>query len=279
MYAARYTIQGAILLVVLGTYAGSAKAGPIYTVRDLGIVSFADLDDSENRRVYVTNSGQIGHGTAPSQGVYVVGVNNSHADSTGPTGYVTANGGPEIPITPPNGSGIGTIVPLQVNGSGEVVGFGLNGTADKAVFYQVGWPQNATAEFLPQLPQLYSPGHTASQINSGISVNYSVAIGINSQGQIVGSTGNSALDHAFIFSNGTITDLNALIPQDSSLVLNSAVSINDLGEITGYATDSTGNIHEYLLTPSAVPEPSTFISMMVGLGIFFVRHKSKNIHS
>jgi probable HAF family extracellular repeat protein len=212
MYAARYTIQGAMLLVVLGTLCLSAKAGPIYAVRDLGIVSFADIGDDENRRVYVTNSGQIGHGTAPSQGPYVVGVNNSLADKSDSTGYVMTKGGPEIPINPPNGSSIGTIVPMQVNASGEVVGYALDGPTDRAVFYQVGWPQNATAEFLPKLTQLHSSGQISSQNDNELVVDHTLAIGINSQGQIVGTTGNSALDHAFIISNGTITDLNALIP-------------------------------------------------------------------
>jgi probable HAF family extracellular repeat protein len=145
------------------------------------------------------------------------------------------------------------------------VGYNVGGVSDRAVFYQVGWPQNATAEFLPRLSQLYSPTPVSFEDSNKYGVDSTQAIGINSQGQIVGLTGNNVLTHAFIISNGTITDLNALIPQDSTLVLNSAVSINDLGEIAGYATDSTGKIHEYLLTPSAVPEPNILMSMLVGI--------------
>jgi probable HAF family extracellular repeat protein len=79
---------------------------------------------------------------------------------------------------------------------------------------------------------------------------FSRAWGINSLGQVVGDSylcstkanGNGLLaDHAFLWENGQLADLNALIPRDSPLVLVGTgplsdvdvPNINDRGEIVG----------------------------------------------
>jgi hypothetical protein len=51
--------------------------------------------------------------------------------------------------------------------------------------------------------------------------------------------------------NGVITDLNKLIPADSSLRLWTACSITSRGEITGIAVNKNNpnEVHGYLLTP------------------------------
>jgi probable HAF family extracellular repeat protein len=63
---------------------------------------------------------------------------------------------------------------------------------------------------------------------------FSLPNAINTNGQIVGDTvdelGNSL---AFIWENGTLTDLNALLPANSGWVLMQAVFINDAGRIAG----------------------------------------------
>jgi probable HAF family extracellular repeat protein len=57
---------------------------------------------------------------------------------------------------------------------------------------------------------------------------------------------------AFLWQNGSIVDLNTLIPADSSLYLTSPETINDRGEIAGVGVDiSTGNQHAFLLIPCA----------------------------
>ncbi len=240
MQAARYTIFIVIFSLVIGQ---GAIAAPIYTLKDLGTVSFADIGDQANQRVYITNSGQIGYGKAPSQGPYTIGVDNSTSDTFGPTGYVTPVGGSRVTIAPPSGwpSGFAytTAMPEGVNTSGEVVGYAYGSSLDRAVIFQVGGNQNGTATFLPQLAQLYSPNGTNGAGND-LYVNVGAAFGINAAGQIVGEAGNDVLLHAFVYSNGVSTDLNSLISPGSGLTLNSAVSINDLGEIVGYATDSSG---------------------------------------
>jgi len=75
--------------------------------------------------------------------------------------------------------------------------------------------------------------------------NYSVATAINNVGQIVGRSSNtkseSRTTRAFLWSNGRMVDLNALIQRASGWRLNDAVAINDHGEIAG-----TGMLHDTL---------------------------------
>jgi len=80
----------------------------------------------------------------------------------------------------------------------------------------------------------------------------SFATGINSSGQIVGgSKPDCSTDpsRAFLWEDGSIIDLNALIPVGSVLYLQSTFTINDRGEIAGEGADSSGNGHAFLLVP------------------------------
>jgi probable HAF family extracellular repeat protein len=64
----------------------------------------------------------------------------------------------------------------------------------------------------------------------------SLAFGINSHDQVVGGTFScvdSSHTRAFLWENGTMIDLNALIPEDADLQVVEAVAINDRGEIAG----------------------------------------------
>ena len=83
------------------------------------------------------------------------------------------------------------------------------------------------------------------------------AFGINSAGQVVGTSGvcHGAL-HAVLWENGSTIDLNTLIPPSSSLQLVYALSINDRGEIAGIgvppgvaAADVESLGHAFLLIP------------------------------
>jgi probable HAF family extracellular repeat protein len=81
------------------------------------------------------------------------------------------------------------------------------------------------------------------------------ATGINNRGQVVGNDFDSNFNwsHGFIWQNGVMTDLNALISGDSNLLVISASNINDRGQISGMAFvlsgPHTGDIHAYLATP------------------------------
>ena len=81
---------------------------------------------------------------------------------------------------------------------------------------------------------------------------------LNNASQVVGwSQVASGAQHAFLYSNGTMQDLNLLIPPISGITLITAVGIDDSGRIAAYGTDSSGRTEEFLLTPAAVPEPSS----------------------
>src|SRR3954447_6795899 len=69
---------------------------------------------------------------------------------------------------------------------------------------------------------------------------------INNRGQVVGysSTTSDRALHAFIYSNGQMTDLNGLIDPALELTLIWATDINDSGQIVAYSQG-----HPYLLTP------------------------------
>jgi hypothetical protein len=78
---------------------------------------------------------------------------------------------------------------------------------------------------------------------------------------------STGAQHAFLYSNGQMSDLNDLIDPTLGITLADATAINDRGQIVA---------DHYLLTPtSAVPEPSTlalFGVALLGLGAWARRH-------
>jgi probable HAF family extracellular repeat protein len=71
----------------------------------------------------------------------------------------------------------------------------------------------------------------------------SLAASINNQGQVVGFSQDMS-------GNTTVACLNTLIPANSPWFLIEALSINDRGEIAGFAFNtSTGEVHGYVATP------------------------------
>jgi probable HAF family extracellular repeat protein len=82
----------------------------------------------------------------------------------------------------------------------------------------------------------------------------SYATGINADGQVVGGSlsscdVNNATFRAFLSEDGSIVDLNDLIPPGSRLHLGQIYTINDRGEIAGSGADSSDNDHAFLLIP------------------------------
>jgi len=74
-----------------------------------------------------------------------------------------------------------------------------------------------------------------------------------------------AADHAFLYANGTMQDLNSLIAPDSGWVLQDADAINDVGQITGFGLIN-GQTHGFLLTPT--PEPGACaIALLAAAGL------------
>jgi hypothetical protein len=66
-------------------------------------------------------------------------------------------------------------------------------------------------------------------------------------------TADEAASHVFLYSGGTMTDLNSLLPAGSGWVLLTPTAINDFGQIVGYG-NINGEQHAFLLnTIDSVP--------------------------
>lgn len=80
-------------------------------------------------------------------------------------------------------------------------------------------------------------------------------VGMNNLGEVVGpsiSAPGAAAGNprAFLWRNGVMSDLNALVPADSPLYLLIAFGINDAGQIAGFGVNtSTGDLHAFLAIP------------------------------
>lgn len=105
----------------------------------------------------------------------------------------------------------------------------------------------------------------------------SVANGINNLNQVVGTSEYfSTLNHAFIWENDVLYDLNQFLLPDAGWTLISAHDINDNGLIVGIgARHGVTGFRGFLLNPlqeneapSPVPEPSTLI--LFGLGLIAI---------
>jgi probable HAF family extracellular repeat protein len=83
---------------------------------------------------------------------------------------------------------------------------------------------------------------------------YSVGYSINNLGQVVGQSCDANHNcRAFLWSKGTMTDLNSQVSTSQPLYLYLAAAIDDLGAISGYAIDKTNNTQ-----PAFVISPNIF---------------------
>ena len=131
------------------------------------------------------------------------------------------------------GHGFG-IFALGLNNQGQVVG--TSDLPGDAAFHAFLWSQSKGMQDL---------GTLAGDVSSS-------AIGINDAGVVVGTSLDASSNlRAMVWQNGTMTDLNTLIPADATLSLMLACSINAHGQIIGLAMQKgTTDLHGYLLTPS-----------------------------
>jgi len=85
--------------------------------------------------------------------------------------------------------------------------------------------------------------------------NISAGLGINNLGDIAGASIDgpdplSGMSKAVLWHNGRITDLNTVVPPDTSLFLLTAFMINDAGQVAGFGVDvNTSEVHAFLATP------------------------------
>lgn len=138
-----------------------------------------------------------------------------------------------------------TITNLGTLGGASSQGYGINSSGQV-----VGW-SNVARDGSPHAC-LFSGGVVTDLKTLGGSGSYAYAI--NDAGQIVGTSnyqrqGSFDPNHAVIWQNGRISDLNKQLPRGSSWVLESAYDINGTGKIVGQGTVG-GQRHAFLMIPS-----------------------------
>jgi probable HAF family extracellular repeat protein len=152
------------------------------------------------------------------------------------------------------GQGAGNLA-YHINNQGQVVGESdLHGNAN---FHAFLWTSGTGMQDLGTLP---------GDANS-------IGISISDNGDVVGVSLDANFNpRAFLRQNGAMTDLNTLIPANSSLFLLLACSINSNGQIVGLAVTSAGELHGYMATPSALassgaPPPSGTSAVVAPLNL------------
>jgi probable HAF family extracellular repeat protein len=95
------------------------------------------------------------------------------------------------------------------------------------------------------------------------------AAGINNLGQVVGRSSGLSFDgtHGFLFTDGVMLDLNAMIDPASGWTIVSAADINNEGQIAAYGVKDGVGYALRLELASAVPEPGTASMLLIGLGL------------
>jgi len=129
--------------------------------------------------------------------------------------------------------GNGDAAAFAINDRGEAVGAGGTPTGNQAVLWRhVGKPT-------------YLGNLDGDCYTSAAAINATEQIG---GGSVPCNKGDDSL-RAFLWEDGSMFDLNALIPPDSALYLQFVQNINDRGEIAGTGVDVSGNQHAFLLIP------------------------------
>jgi probable HAF family extracellular repeat protein len=259
MMTSRTRLRWLVLGLAVAWCGGSACAAPTYTLTDLGLTTpftgTSPLDSMDAIRFDA--AGNITHGrTGDASGILQAGNYTAQSESSGSsvfhrTAYYGTVGGTTVPIYAPQNSSWATTA-YGLNAAGTLIG-------------------TATQPGPVLVPYVYTPqgGMKMLPMFEG---RQGVPFGINDLGQIVGySADPSGYPHAALWDKGTITDLNTLIAPGSGLALLTATGINIAGQIVGQAEDlrygTPGyGVHEFLLTPVSVPEPS--VQTMAGLMMF-----------
>ncbi|MEP6808771.1 MAG: hypothetical protein ABI992_00885 [Chthoniobacterales bacterium] len=234
------------------------------------VVGFAGpkKDSSASRAfVWTANSGMIDLGTlggdyaqafSINDAGFITGSASTADDKTGQAAstmhaflYQYSNNGLARPMRDLGTLGGASSYGVFVNANSHVVGYSLTSEGRMHAFLHAGG----------KMADLGSLGGKNFQSDQ------SFALGVNAADQVVGYTylpdDNAGAVYpppqpvAFIYQNGVMTDLNTLIESAAkTYIIDSAVAINDRGQITAHAMDRSSNsVHAVLLTPRLTYPP------------------------
>jgi probable HAF family extracellular repeat protein len=218
-----------------GTFHAFVASPPYSTMIDLGT-----LGGTFSGSFAINNSGQV------TGWAYRTNGNTEHA----------------IVISPPYTA----MIDLGTLGGSESVGQAINNSGQIAGYYIIPVGNNClnpppATDCLKGI--LIPPPYTAltdlGTLGGGAYFSdFSVANGINTSGQIVGSSyiNPTTGEDGFLYSNGSMVGLSTLIPSGSGWKIESAAAINDVGQITGVGYNPNGVQHAYLLSPVNTPAGS-----------------------
>lgn len=166
-----------------------------------------------------------------------------------------------------------------ISSSGQVVGYSLTADSETHAFlYSAGVMTD-----LGTLGGSSQGNGVPCPLGMSYGAGSSQAYGINASGQVVGSACSyapvtpQALNNnkAFLYSGGSMIDLNSILPANSGWVLEQANAINDSGQIVGFGTID-GQTHGFLLNLTALSPSSAaaggaaFTLTVTGIGTDFV---------
>jgi probable HAF family extracellular repeat protein len=152
----------------------------------------------------------------------------------------------------------------DINEAGQVVGM-----SETTPDFKSGEPH----PFLYQDGMMVDLGFLGSGIRAA-------ALGLNNAGMVVGYSEWSADfpddNHAFLFADNAMVDLNTLIDPASGWTILSAKDINDAQQILAYACREgvCGNVRLDLIA-SAVPEPHAWMMVAAGLALMGSRRRRR----
>jgi probable HAF family extracellular repeat protein len=139
--------------------------------------------------------------------------------------------------------------PVAINNRGVVVGFANTSGDEHAALAPTAFIWTRANGMKPIAPY-------------GTDTN-NIAFDLNESNQVVGQSANSnsGAVRAFVWQNGVSSDLNTLVIRPTMLNMVLAQGINDAGEITGTAVDtSTGEVVGFLAVPAFLSNDDTGLS-------------------
>jgi len=258
-----------LILMALACGGGSSDAAALYQLIDYGDVNQGSRDFNG---IGLDGRGGVTFGAqdAPTAPYRVTSFNDYSLGEQVSYRIDEAGNRLRVPFLASIGSVTDTtnVTAFAVNRSGEVVGYAEGGRdggyySQALMFSPVADPDHSLRVPLPQ-----------GAGNSG-------AYALNDAGLIVGTFAfkNTGVARAFLSDGKVGWDLNTLIAPGSGLLLSSAVGIDGLGQIVGYAEDSHRRTHTYLLTPTTTPEPSVLLGgACLGFGSLVARALRRGGH-